>query len=194
MSLLDWVGIISGVIAIATSLFVGLKKFNEYVVKEYLSELKPNGGNSLADKIRLEILPILGEIRSEVSEMKGRLDQHIKENKDQADVTPLLGHHRYPRTTQKGNKMDAKLKAMLASYGRSFVAAATAVWMTGNHDITGLVAAGLAAVLPVAARAVNPKDPAFGIVKAVLPEIEKQLAAIVEESNKKVKKAAKKKP
>jgi hypothetical protein len=90
--------------------------------------------------------------------------------------------------------MDAKLKAMLASYGRSFVAAATAVWMTGNHDIKGLVAAGLAAVLPVAARAVNPKDPAFGIVKAVLPEIEKQLAAIVEESNKKTKKAAKKKP
>ena len=82
MSLLDWVGIISGLIAIVTSLFVGLKKFNEYVVKEYLSELKPNGGNSLADKIRLEILPILGEIRSEVSEMKGRLDQHIKENKD----------------------------------------------------------------------------------------------------------------
>lgn len=82
MSLLDWVGIISGIIAIVTSLFVGLKKFNEYVVKEYLSELKPNGGNSLADKIRLEILPILGEIRSEVSEMKGRLDQHIKENKD----------------------------------------------------------------------------------------------------------------
>lgn len=82
MSLLDWVGIISGLIAIATSLLVGLKKFNEYVVKEYLSELKPNGGNSLADKIRLEILPILGEIRSEVSEMKGRLDQHIKENND----------------------------------------------------------------------------------------------------------------
>ena len=98
MSLLDWVGIISGIIAIATSLFVGLKKFNEYVVKEYLSELKPNGGNSLADKIRLEILPILGEIRSEVSEMKGRLDQHIKENKDQADVTPLLGQYRYTRT------------------------------------------------------------------------------------------------
>jgi hypothetical protein len=82
MSLLDLIGIISGLIAIVTSVVLGLKKFNEYVVKEYLSELKPNGGNSLADKIRLEILPILGEIRSEVSEMKGRLDQHIKENKD----------------------------------------------------------------------------------------------------------------
>jgi hypothetical protein len=82
MSLLDWVGVISGIIAISTSLFLALRKFNEYLIKEYLSELKPNGGNSLADKIRLEILPILGEIRSEVSEMKGRLDQHIKENKD----------------------------------------------------------------------------------------------------------------
>jgi hypothetical protein len=82
MSLLDLIGIISGLIAIVTSVVLGLKKFNEYVVKEYLSELKPNGGNSLADKIRLEILPLLGEIRSEVSEMKGRLDQHIKENKD----------------------------------------------------------------------------------------------------------------
>jgi len=91
--------------------------------------------------------------------------------------------------------MDAKLKAMLASYARSFVAAATAVWMTGNTDPKGLIAAGFAAVLPVAARAVNPKDPAFGIVKAVLPEIEKQLASIVAESTKKTaKKAVKKKP
>lgn len=90
--------------------------------------------------------------------------------------------------------MDAKLKAMLASYARSFVAAATAVYMTGNTDPKGLIAAGFAAVLPVAARALNPKDPAFGIVKAFLPTVEKQLAAIVEESNKKVKKAAKKKP
>lgn len=82
MSVLDWVGIISGIIAILSSLFIGLKKFNQYIIKEYLSELKPNGGNSLADKIRLEILPILGEIRSEVGEMRGRLDQHLKENKD----------------------------------------------------------------------------------------------------------------
>ena len=87
--------------------------------------------------------------------------------------------------------MDAKRKAMLASYGRSFVAAATAVWMTGNHDIKGLVAAGLAAVLPVAARAVNPKDPAFGIVTAALPSVMKFLADTQEASNKKATKKAK---
>ena len=82
-----------------------------------------------------------------------------------------------------------QLKAMLASYGRSFLAAAVAVWQTGEiTDPKGILAAGLAAVLPVAARALNPKDPAFGIVKAVLPEIEKQLESIVAESKKKKKK------
>ena len=82
MSVLDWVGIISGVIAIVTSVLVALAKFNRYITKEYLSELKPNGGSSLADKIKLEILPMLTEIKSDVAEMKGRLDQHLKEGKD----------------------------------------------------------------------------------------------------------------
>jgi hypothetical protein len=91
-------------------------------------------------------------------------------------------------------KIDAKLQAALSSYGRSFLAAALAVWSTGNHDIKGLVAAGLAAVLPVAMRALNPKDPAFGLLaKVALPEVEKQLASIIAESNKKAKKAPAKK-
>jgi hypothetical protein len=86
--------------------------------------------------------------------------------------------------------LSEKNKAMLASYGRSFLAAALAVWSTGNHDIKGVVAAGLAAVLPVAIRALNPKDPAFGLVaKLALPEIEKQLSKIVDDSTKKAKKA-----
>lgn len=82
MSVLDWVGVISGILAILTTFVVVLKKFNEYVVKEYLSELKPNGGSSLSDKVKLEILPILSEIRTDVAEMKGRLDQHLKEGRD----------------------------------------------------------------------------------------------------------------
>jgi hypothetical protein len=66
--------------------------------------------------------------------------------------------------------MDKKLQAMLASYGRSFLAAITAAFMITGGDILALdgdslkaiLAAGLAAVLPVAIRAANPKDPAFG--------------------------------
>ncbi len=67
--------------------------------------------------------------------------------------------------------MDSKqLKAMLASYGRSFLAAASAVWATGNHDVKSVLIAALASTLPVALRALNPKDPAFGIIADVLKQ------------------------
>lgn len=87
-------------------------------------------------------------------------------------------------------KLDPKITALLSSYGRSFLAAALAVWSTGNHDIKGLAAAGAAAVLPVLLRAMNPKDPAFGLVNLALPEITKQLNAILEDSNNKAAKKA----
>lgn len=92
-------------------------------------------------------------------------------------------------------KLDPKVTAALSSYGRAFLAAALAVWSTGNHDLKGLAAAGAAAVLPVVLRALNPKDPAFGLVKLALPEVEKQLASILADSNKKAatKKATAKK-
>jgi hypothetical protein len=53
-------------------------------------------------------------------------------------------------------------KAMLASYGRSVVAAVIAVYSTGNTDPADLGKAALAALVPVFARYVNPKDLAFG--------------------------------
>jgi hypothetical protein len=64
--------------------------------------------------------------------------------------------------------MSPKIQAMLASYGRSFMAAATAVYATGNHDVKSIVIAALAATLPVAIRAINPKDPAFGLVSSLI--------------------------
>jgi hypothetical protein len=87
-------------------------------------------------------------------------------------------------------KLNPKLTAALSSYGRAFLAAALAVWSTGNHDLKGLAAAGAAAVLPVVLRALNPKDPAFGLVSLALPEITKQLNAVLEDSNKKAAKKA----
>lgn len=74
-------------------------------------------------------------------------------------------------------------QAMLASYGRSFLAAATAVYATGNHDLKSIIIAALAATLPVAIRALNPKDPAFGIVAGLAESL----------LEKEVKKASKKK-
>jgi hypothetical protein len=87
-------------------------------------------------------------------------------------------------------KINKKYQAMLASYGRSFLAAAIAVNATGNNDIKSIVVAALAATLPVAIRAINPKDPAFGIAAKAAAGF---LADLEAKTAKPVKKAAKKK-
>jgi hypothetical protein len=55
-----------------------------------------------------------------------------------------------------------EMKAMLASWARSFLAAALAVYMTGNTDLKSIAMGGIAAVLPVVLRWLNPQDSAFG--------------------------------
>ena len=58
--------------------------------------------------------------------------------------------------------MKAKDKAMLASYGRSVIAAVVAIVATGNTDPQDLAKAATAALLPVIMRWANPKDVAYG--------------------------------
>ncbi len=53
-------------------------------------------------------------------------------------------------------------QAMAASYGRSFASACIAVYLAGVTDPKAIGAAGLAAVLPVLLRWLNPKDAAYG--------------------------------
>jgi hypothetical protein len=55
-----------------------------------------------------------------------------------------------------------QLKAMLASYGRSALAAGLALYMSGVTDPKTLAYSLLAAVAPVALRAINPNDKSFG--------------------------------
>ena len=57
-----------------------------------------------------------------------------------------------------------KLKALLASYLRSILSAVAALYLAGVTDPKTLAWSLVAALLPVATRAVNPKDKAFGIV------------------------------
>lgn len=51
---------------------------------------------------------------------------------------------------------------MLASWGRSFLAAVLTLWLAGNTNPRELLAAGIAAVVPPLLRWLNPNDPAFG--------------------------------
>ena len=54
-----------------------------------------------------------------------------------------------------------ELKAMAASWGRSYIAAALAVYMAGG-DLKAMAMGGVAAVVPVILRWLNPADKAFG--------------------------------
>lgn len=84
-----------------------------------------------------------------------------------------------------GEKMKTEqLKAMLASYGRSVLASGLALYMAGVTDPKDLWTALVAAVAPVAIRAINPNDKAFG----VLPD-----AKAVDEALKAAKAPVKKK-
>ena len=76
-----------------------------------------------------------------------------------------------------------ELKAMLASYARSILAAGLALYISGVTDPKDLWAALVAALAPVALRALNVNDPAFGRLPA---------AKAVDEALKKVKPAKKK--
>jgi hypothetical protein len=96
--------------------------------------------------------------------------------------------------------MNDKQKAMLASYGRSFLAAMTATFMASGGDLLALdadtlkaiLASGIAAVLPVALRYINKQDPAFGkIAEVVAAEGMKKLTKKAPAKKAAVKKSAK---
>jgi hypothetical protein len=53
-------------------------------------------------------------------------------------------------------------KALIASWLRSYVAAALAVYMSGG-DLKAMAMGGVAAIVPVVIRYCNPNDAAFGV-------------------------------
>jgi hypothetical protein len=66
------------------------------------------------------------------------------------------------KTKNKEKTMNKQLVALLASYGRSLLAAGIALYAAGVTDPAQLANALWAALLPVIIRYVNPSDPAFG--------------------------------
>ena len=60
--------------------------------------------------------------------------------------------------------MQEQILAALGTYGRAFLAAATALYMTGNTNPKDLIAAGAAAVAPVILKALSPSNKEFGFI------------------------------
>jgi len=70
-----------------------------------------------------------------------------------------------------------QVKAMLASWARSFIAAVVALYSAGQTDPAVLLNAGIAAVVPVIIRYFNKKDAAFGLIaKKVLETAQAEVA------------------
>ena len=78
MSIDAWIGVTSAEIGLLVAAVAGIK----WLVNKYLSELKPNGGSSIHDKINKEVIPMLKELRedqlnikSQVDKLEGRFEQ-----------------------------------------------------------------------------------------------------------------------
>jgi hypothetical protein len=84
--------------------------------------------------------------------------------------------------------MNSKMKSALESYARSFLVAALTAYTMGMRDLESMLIAGAIAIAGPALRAINPKDPAFGIVADI---VETELDKLAKADKK--KKAAKKK-
>jgi hypothetical protein len=85
-----------------------------------------------------------------------------------------------------------QLKGMLASYGRSVLASGLALYMAGVTDPKDLWTALVAAIAPVAIRAINPNDKAFGVLPDA-KEVDKALKSAKAPVKRVTKKAAPKK-
>lgn len=73
-------------VATYLAIIVPVMGFTGWVIRHYLEELKPNGGGSLNDTIKLEILPLIKELRADqidikekVAKLEGRFEQHVEE-------------------------------------------------------------------------------------------------------------------
>jgi hypothetical protein len=82
MSIDAWIGVTSAEIGILIAAAAGVK----WLVSKYLSELRPNGGESIHDRINKDIIPMLKDLREDqlkigekVAKLEGRFEQHVDE-------------------------------------------------------------------------------------------------------------------
>ena len=67
MSIPDWATTISGALALIGALGVVGRILIRHLVRDYLSELRPNGGSSIKDKVN--------DIDKKVNKLESRIDQ-----------------------------------------------------------------------------------------------------------------------
>lgn len=76
MSLVEWAGVLSGFAAFGSAIIVATSWVLKSYLKNYVHELKPNGGSSMKDTIN-KIHAELTDLRVSVARLEGRFDQHL---------------------------------------------------------------------------------------------------------------------
>lgn len=67
MSIPDWATTVSGVLALLAALWAAHRFITRSLIRDYLSELRPNGGSSMKDKVN--------NIDNKVNKLENRIDQ-----------------------------------------------------------------------------------------------------------------------
>jgi len=76
MSIVEWAAVLSGFAAFGASIIAATSWILKSYLKNYVHELKPNGGSSMKDTIN-KIHTELTDLRVSVARLEGRFDQHL---------------------------------------------------------------------------------------------------------------------
>ena len=75
MTIADWATTISGFLAVLIAVGAAFR----WIIKNYLSELKNNGGSSMKDAVD-RVLDALVEIKIDLARLEGKVENHIEEH------------------------------------------------------------------------------------------------------------------
>lgn len=78
MSLVDWAATLAGFAAFGATIIAATSWVLKSYLKNFMHELKPNGGNSMKDSLN-RIGSDVTEMRVSLARLEGRFDQHVDE-------------------------------------------------------------------------------------------------------------------
>ena len=79
MTLIEWAGVLSGFAAFGAAIIAATSWILKSYLKNFVYELKPNGGGSMKDTVN-KIHQEMVDLRISVARLEGRFTQHLDEN------------------------------------------------------------------------------------------------------------------
>jgi hypothetical protein len=81
MTLAEWAGTLAGFAAFGAAIIASTSWVLKSYLKNFVHELKPNGGSSMKDTVN-KIHAELTELRVSVARLEGRFTQHLEDSSE----------------------------------------------------------------------------------------------------------------